>query len=72
MDPEPSPVGDDEQPSPPAPPPVLVPPSPAASIAIAGPVGSEEELLSVQQIALITRWLRHFSATAGLRSPARP
>lgn len=34
------------------------------AIAIAGSVASEEEAFRVQQIATITRWLRHFSRAA--------
>lgn len=39
---------------------------PLPDIAIAGAVGSEEEMVRVQQIAVITRWLRFFSAVTML------
>jgi hypothetical protein len=41
-------------------------------IPIAGSVASEEEAFSVQQIATITRWLRHFSAAAQQTLPESP
>ncbi|MCA1812718.1 MAG: hypothetical protein LC624_02055 [Halobacteriales archaeon] len=43
--------------------------SPLPELAIAGPVSSEEEMLSVQQIALITRWMRFFTAMTKPQSP---
>lgn len=38
--------------------------TPQLPVLIAGPVSSEEELASIQQIALITQWLRMFSWVA--------
>jgi hypothetical protein len=38
-------------------------------LAIAGPVATEEEALSVQQIALVTRWMWFLSSMTKPQSP---